>query len=581
MTNQEIADIFLTIARILAMKGENPFKIRAYQRAADTITGAPFSVADCPDRDAVRRLPGIGEAIFNKIKELADTGRLTVYENLLDSDEAELLAFLDIPGMGPKQARMIYETMGINTLDGLKTAAENKQLRTLTGFGPKKEKNILDGIHLALKYKERLPLAHVYPKMRAVVDALRGEPAVLDILIGGSLRRMKETVADADILVASDDPEAVMIAFTGLPAVGKILSRGLTKSSVRLHGDIQVDVRVVPESSFGAAAQYFTGSKAHNVRIRALAAGMGLKVNEYGIFRGQEKIAGQSEEEVYNALGLPLIPPEIREDRGEIEAAQSGCLPDLVSIEDIRGDLHMHSDWSDGHMGIQEMAQAAKNRRYHYIAICDHSPHLGVTNGLDPARLLRQGEEIDRVNGRLDGIRVLKGIEVDILPDGRLDLPDDVLATLDVVVASAHTRFGQTRQEVTRRLITAAAHPLVTIIGHPTGRLIGRREPYDVDMEALMATCRQSGTLLEVNANPERLDLSARHCRMAQSAGVSIAINSDAHRMAELDFMAFGVATARRGWIGSSQVINTLDVKHLLSFIRKSRTGRGSVIEPI
>ncbi len=581
MTNQDIADIFLSIARILAVKGENPFKIRAYQRAADTITGAPFSIADSPDRDAVRHLPGIGDAIFEKIAELVDTGRLTFFENLLDSDEAGLVAFLDIPGMGPKQARLIYDTMGIKTLNDLKTAAENNRLRTIPGFGPKKEKNILDGIHQVLKYKERMPLARVYPKARTVVDALRGEPAVDDVLMGGSLRRMKETVADADILVASKDPETVMAAFTGLPMVEKVLSRGLTKSSVRLYGGIQVDVRVVPGSSFGAAAQYFTGSKAHNIRIRALAAGMGLKVNEYGIYRGQEKIAGKSEAGVYQALGLPFIPPEIREDQGEIEAAQSGCLPDLVSPEDIRGDLHMHSDWSDGHMGIQEMAQAAKNRGYHYIAICDHSPYLGVTNGLDPSRLLRQGDEIDRVNGRLSGIRVLKGIEVDILPDGRLDLPDDVLSTLDVIVASVHSRFEQTQEEMTRRLIRAAAHPLVTVIGHPTGRLIGKREPYELDMEALMAACRKSGTMMEVNANPERLDLSGRHCRMARSAGVSIVINSDAHREAELDLMAFGVATARRGWIGSFQVVNTLELHPLLSHIRGSREGRRSVTEAV
>ncbi|MFZ7126586.1 MAG: DNA polymerase/3'-5' exonuclease PolX [Desulfobacterales bacterium] len=571
MTNREIADIMVHIARILEIQGENPFKIRAYRKAADTIGGLDFELSTVKDRDRIQDLPGIGEAIASKIAELIETGRLGFYESLLESDEAELVAFLEIPGMGPKHTRLVFEQLGIKTLDALKAAAEEGRLRELPGMGAKAEQNILQGILQVRKYKERRPLAAVYPIALEIAERLASVESARNVLIAGSLRRMRDTIADVDILAASADPESVMDAFVGLRQVEKVLAKGRTKSSVRVRDDVQVDLRVVSGESFGAAAHYFTGSKAHNIRVRSIAADKGLKLNEYGVYKDEERIAGRSEEELFEVLGLPYIPPELREDRGEIEAALEGKIPALIGSEDIRGDLHMHSDWSDGHASIAEMAAAARRRRYGYIAICDHSPHLGVTHGLDAGRLRRQAKEIDDVNARLKDLTVLKGIEVDILDDGRLDLPDEALAELDIVVASVHSRFRQPREVMTQRIIKAVEHPLVHIIGHPTGRLIGRREPYDVDLDAVLSACKAHGKFLELNAHPERLDLSDRHCRQAKAAGVRIVIDSDAHRESDLDLLRFGVATARRGWIEASDVVNTLGLEDLLRALKRRK----------
>lgn len=567
MTNREIADILDRIARILDIQGENPFKVRAYRKASDTVASLSMPLAEIERKGETLSLPGIGEAIGRKISELLDTGRLDYYERLLATDHADLVAFLDIPGMGPKHSRLVYEELGIKTLDALKAAAESGRLRKLPGMGAKTEANILKGIALLRRYKERLPLAFVHPRASAVADALRRIDAVDAVLMAGSLRRMRDTVADADLLAASSDPEAVMAAFTALPMVGEVIARGLTKSSIRTRDDLQVDLRVVASDSFGAAAHYFTGSKAHNIRIRSLAGEQGLKVNEYGVFEGDRSIAGRTEAEVFESLGLPFIPPEIREDRGEIEAALEGRLPRLLAVEDIRGDLHTHSEWSDGTSTIEAMARAARSRGYRYLAVCDHSPHLGVTNGLDARRLLEQAREIDTVNRTADGIRLLKGVEVDILADGSLDLPDEVLRRLDIVVASVHSRFHMDAGEMTRRVVRAVAHPHVHVLGHPTGRLIGRREPYALDMAAVFDACKRHGTAIELNGHPERLDLSDRHCREAKSAGVKVAVDTDAHRDDELDLMTFGVATARRGWLEAADVINTWGLDELMAFL--------------
>jgi DNA polymerase (family 10) len=406
-----------------------------------------------------------------------------------------------------------------------------------------------------------------------MVEHLREVKEVEQASLAGSLRRMKETVADVDILIASTQPEPVMEAFVHLPQVERVLSKGSTKSSVVTKDGFQVDVRVVSPESFGAAQHYFTGSKAHNIHIRSLGVERGLKINEYGVFKGEELVGGATEEEVFAAVGLPWIPPELREDQGEIEAAAQSRLPRLVTIEDLRGDLHVHSNWTDGADSIADMAAAAQAKGYAYLAICDHSPTVGITNGLTPERLLAQMAEIDALNQRLTAqgspFRVLKGIEVDIKPDGSLDLPDDLLARLDIVVAAVHTRFNLSMEEMTRRLVRAVENPTVDIIAHPTGRLIARREPYQVDIDMLIDACAACRKALELNAYPERLDLSDLHCRKAKEKGVKVAISTDAHRQGNLEWMAYGVATARRGWLEPPDVLNCLSLEQLLAWLRR------------
>ncbi len=574
MTNHEIAQILVHISDILDIQGENPFKIRAYIKAAETVEGLTYQLSSLEDKSGMRELPGIGEAIAKKIKELLETGKLKYYEDLKKSEYAPLVEFLRIPGMGPKHAKLVYDQLGISTVEGLRKAAEKGKLRELPGLGEKVEQNILQGIRQVQKYKERLPLGFIYPRAHDIVDQLAKIKEVKQITLAGSLRRMRETIADADILVASEKPKPVMDAFVKLPHVSKIVAKGSTKSSIPTKDGFQVDLRVVKPESFGAAQHYFTGSKAHNIRIRSLGIDRGLKVNEYGVFKGEKSIAGKTEEEVFKAAGLPFIPPELREDQGEIEAGLEKRLPPLVELKDLKGDLHVHSEWTDGHDTIGQMAQAAKKRGYQYLAICDHSPTIGVTNGLDAKRLRRQMQEIDKLNEEMartrgrKNFRILKGIEVDIKSNGQLDLEDDILKELDIVVAAVHTKFGQPEKEMTRRIVNAIENPHVDIIAHPTGRLIGRREPYSVDTDKLMDACKASGKALEVNAYPERLDLSDLNCRKAKEKGAKIAISTDAHRDRHLDWMSFGIATARRGWIEPENVINTLTLSGLLKWLR-------------
>ncbi len=573
MTNHEIARILLHIADILDIQGENPFKVRAYVRAAQTLQGLTQEVSTLADPAQLRELPGIGEAIAKKIQELLTTGSLRYYEELKQSPYARLTDLLRIPGMGPKHVRLVYEQLGVSTVEQLQQAAEQGKLRTLPGLGEKSEQKILEGIHQALRFRERMPLGYVLPQATAIVERLRQVKEVQQASLAGSLRRMKETVADADILVASSQPEPVMEAFVHLPHVERVLSKGSTKSSVVTTDGFQVDVRVVAPTSFGAAQHYFTGSKAHNIHIRSLGVDRGLKTNEYGVFKGDELVAGATEEEVFAAVGLPWIPPELREDQGEIEAAAQGRLPRLVTMEDLRGDLHVHTNWTDGADSIADMASAAQAKGYAYVAICDHSPTVGITNGLTPERLLAQMAEIDALNQRLaaagHAFRVLKGIEVDIKPDGSLDLPEDLLSRLDIVVAAVHTRFSLSTEEMTRRLVRAIENPAVDIIAHPTGRLIARRDPYQVDIDRLIDACRACNKALELNAYPERLDLSDLHCRKAKEKGVKVAISTDAHRQGNLEWMAYGLATARRGWLEPGDVLNCLALDQLLAWLRR------------
>jgi DNA polymerase (family 10) len=575
MTNQEIAQTLVHISEILDVQGENPFKIRAYIKASQTIENLTYQLSSLEDKDKIMELPGIGEGIAKKIKELLDTGKLKYYEDLKKSEYAPLIEFLKIPGMGPKHAKLVHDELGVKSIGELKKAAEAGKLRELPGLGEKVEQNILQGIQQVQKFKERFSLAFIYPRAQNIVEELTKVKEVKQITLGGSLRRMKETIGDVDILVSSDKPKPVMGAFINLPQRARVLSEGSTKASIMTKDGFQVDIRVVKPVNFGAAQHYFTGSKAHNIRIRSLGIDKGLKVNEYGVFKGQKNIAGKTEEEVFRSVGLPFIPPELREDQGEIEAAQNNRLPHLIELKDLKGDLHVHSDWTDGNNSIEEMAKAAQKRGYQYVAICDHSPTIGITNGLTPQRLKKHNEEIDKLNEKMSrgkgskNFRILKGIEVDIRSNGQLDFEDEILKGLDVVVGAVHTKFAQSKDEMTKRIIKAIENPNVDIIAHPTGRLIGKREPYQVDMDKIMDACKANKKVLELNAYPERLDLSDINCRKAKEKGIRIAISTDAHADAHLEWIKFGVATAKRGWIEPEDVINTLPLSKLLKFLSR------------
>ncbi len=574
MTNQEIAEILVHISQILDIQGENPFKIRAYIKAAETIEALTYQLSSLEDKDKIQELPGIGEAITKKIKELLDTGKLEYYEDLKKSEYAPLIELLRIPGVGPKHAKLVHDKLGVKSIEELRKAAEQRKLRELPGLGEKVEQNILQGIQQVKKFMERFSLAYIYPRAQNIVEELRELKEVKQITLGGSLRRMKETIGDVDILVASIKPNPVMDAFIHLPQVVKVASEGSTKASIITKDGFQVDLRVVKPESFGAAQHYFTGSKAHNIRIRSLGIDRGLKVNEYGVFKGNKSIGGKTEEEVFKSVGLPYIPPELREDQGEIEAAQKNQLPHLIELKDIKGDLHVHSEWTDGSNTIEEMAKAAQKRGYQYIAICDHSPTVGITNGLTPQRLKKHNEEIDKLNEKMSrakgkvNFRILKGIEVDIRSNGQLDFDDEILKGLDIVVVAVHTKFTQSQEEMTKRIIQAMENPHVDIFAHPTGRLIGRREAYQVDMDKLMDACKANGKALELNAYPERLDLSDLNCRKAKEKGIKIAISTDAHQDGHYDWIRFGVATARRGWIEPGDVINTMPLAKLLKWLK-------------
>jgi DNA polymerase (family 10) len=569
MTNQELAAIFEHIANILDIQGENPFKVRAYKKAVQTLENLTIQLSTPEDLEKLGKLPGIGEAITKKIKELLETGKLKYYEELKKSEYAPLVEFLKIPGIGPKHAKLIYDNLKVKTVAELEKAAKKGKLKGLFGLGEKTEENILKGVSQVRKYKERFPLAFIYPRAQAMLEELKKNPDIKKITLAGSLRRMRDTIADVDILVATNKPKSVADTFTKLSQVDSVLAKGETKSSIVTRDGFQSDLRAVKPEEFGAAQHYFTGSKAHNIRIRSLGVKKGLKINEYGVFKGKKRMAGKTEEEVFKSVGLPFVPPELREDWGEIELGLKKKLPQLIELEDLKGDLHVHTDWTDGQNTIKEMAEAAKKRGYKYIAICDHSPAVGITNGLDPQRVSQQMEQIKKLNKKFKNFKILTGIEVDIKADSKLDLPDDILKELDIVVAAVHTRFNQPQAEMTKRLIMAVENPNVDIIAHPTGRLIGKREPYDVDMDKLMDACLKNNKVLELNAYPERLDLNDIHCRKAKEKGVKIAISTDAHSVKHLDWMMYGVATARRGWLELEDVINTLELQKLTKHLKK------------
>ena len=573
MNNAQIASRFEEIADLLEFDNANPFRVRAYRNGArvinDLTESMPAIIAD-PDRE-LTDIDGIGKDLAQKIITLLETGQLEMHQELLAKIPSTVLALLRIPGLGPKKAAVLHHELGIGTLDQLKAACDEHQVRELKGFGDKTEALILEGLDLAKVAEKRIYWAEADVYAQSILEYMHESAAVEEIQFAGSYRRGCETIGDLDLLVVSDEWKAVMDHFGGFDEVADVIARGTTKMSVRLSSGLQVDLRVVPAESFGAALQYFTGSKQHNVVLRGLAKSHGLKINEYGVFRGEKSIAGRTEEEVYATLDLPCFPPELREARQEFDWAAAGELPKLIELGDIRGDLHMHTTESDGRASLEEMCAAAKKRGLKYIAITDHSKRVSMANGLDGRRLRKQWAAIDRLNSKIKGIVVLKGVEMDILENGELDLPDDVLREADWVVASIHYGQNQSRDKITKRILGAVANPYVCAIAHPTGRLINRRKPYEVDLEAVCQAASRHGKFLELNANPARLDLNDVHCAAAKKHGVPIVICTDAHRVTGLDCMQYGVQQARRGGLTKQDVANTCTWAQLKKRIGKKR----------
>ena len=559
MTNNDISAVFEQIADLLEFQGANPFRVRAYRNVARTINDLPESAADiaADPEQSLEQFEGIGKDLAEKIGTLVETGSLPMLEELRAEVPESVMALLRVPGLGPKKAAALHRELNVASLDQLAEACRAHKVRELKGFGEKTEEAILKGLDVAEEANRRILWIEADALAREILDYMRQSPHVEQIAAAGSYRRGKDTVGDLDFLVVASDADAAMDRLESFALVDSIIGRGKTKLSLRLRPGLQVDLRAVPAESFGAALQYFTGSKEHNVVLRGRAKAQGLKINEYGVFRGERSIAGRTEEEVYAALGLPCFPPELREARREFDWADAGELPRLVELSDIRGDLHTHSTYTDGAATIEEMALSAKQRGLKYIAVTDHSKRVSMVGGLDGGQLLEQWDEIERLNRRLRGIAVLKGIEVDILEQGGLDLPDDVLARADWVVASVHYGQRQSRDRLTRRVIEALENPHVSAIGHPTGRMLLQRKAYDIDLEAVMRAARDNGKCLELNAHPVRLDLDDVGCAMARSHGVRVVISTDAHSPDGLDAMRCGVQQARRGGLTPADVANT------------------------
>ncbi len=556
--NAEIAEIFDRMATLLEIQGANPFRVRAYRNAARTVGDLPRNVGDMlEEEEDLSKLPGIGKDLAGKIAEIVATGRLAALEEVEKEVPAGLIDLTLLPGLGPKRVKALYEELGIRDLAGLERAARKHRLRELAGFGAKTEQRILEALSRHARRESRIKLADVEELASLYVEHLKAIAGVKEVIVAGSYRRRKETVGDLDILVTCKKGSPVMKGFVEYDEVDAVISRGTTRSTVSLRSGLQVDLRVVAEVSYGAALYYFTGSKAHNIAVRTIAVKKGLKINEYGVFKGKRRVAGRTEKEVFKAVGLRYIEPELRENRGEIEAARKNRLPHLVSVSDIRGDLHAHTNATDGHHSLREMAEAAKKLGYAYLAITDHSKHLAIAHGMDEARLRRQLHAIDRLNAKLTGIRVLKGIEVDILEDGKLDIKDSVLKQLDLTVGAIHSGFGLSRAKQTERIIRAMDNPYFNVLAHPTGRLINQRAAYELDMERVMEAALERGCYLELNGHPDRLDLKDVQCRMAKDVGLKLAISTDAHAASNLQHMRFGVDQGRRGWLEPEDVLNT------------------------
>lgn len=575
MKNQEIARIFNEIADLLEIKNDNPFRIRAYRKAAQNIESLSEDVSEIiKSGKKLTDIPGIGKDLADKIIEYVNTGKMASHEELKAEIPRAVLELMAVPGLGPKTAKLIYDKLGIDSIDKLEEAARSHKLQQLPKIREKTEENILKGIEFLKKSRGRIPLGLAWPVACDIVKELSKLKEVKKINTAGSLRRCRETIGDIDILVVSDKPAKVMDTFTSLPIVGEVLAKGDTKSSIRTKDNIQIDIRVVDAKCYGAALAYFTGSKAHNIRLREMAVKKGLKISEYGVFdeKTNKLLGGAEEKDVYDALGLPWIPPELREDSGEIEAALKGRLPQLIEVKDIKGDFHVHTKWSDGGNTIEEMVEAARKRGYRYIAITDHSRALGVAHGLDEKRVLEQIEIIRKLNEKAGDIKILCGIEANIGVDGTIDLPLEILKKLDIVVASVHSGFKQDRKTMTERVVKCLRTGVVDIFGHPTGRLLGERDAYDIDIGEVLKTAKEMNVAIEVNAYPLRLDLTDINCKRAKEIGVKIAISTDSHFTDQLDYMSLGVSVARRGWLEKDEVVNTYPFEKLLQWLKGRRS---------
>lgn len=578
LSNREIADIFERCADMLQIRGDNIHRVLSYRRAAETIRALPRDLRVISKEGSLTQLPHIGKTIAAKIDEMLDTGELDFYNRLKVEIPEGLVDMMHINGVGPKKAKLFWERLNITSVNSLQQAAEENKLAALPGMGKKSQQKILDGIAALSRQTGRTSIGAALPAARRILDLLLELPEALEGEIAGSIRRGRETIGDVDILIASDNAAPIMETFVNMENVARVLGHGPTKSSVELLSGLQVDVRVLEKARWGTALNYFTGSQAHNVKMRQIALERGLSLNEHAlspvddsktIMDSAEKILCDTEEKVYQTLGLPFVPPELREDSGEIEAAKANRLPTLITRKDIIADLHLHTTDSDGKLTIREMAAACQARGHQYIVITDHSRSLGIANGLSTERLLKQIEEVRQVNAeKRDGIHVLAGSEVDIRADGSMDYPDEILAQLDFVIASLHVGLGQKRERITERLLNAIRNPHVDMIGHPAARQIPNREAVDADWDAVMRAASEHQTILEINANPLRLDLKPELARLAKDMGVLLAINSDAHAEEHLDLMDFGIANARRGWVEPQQVVNTWPFEKFVKWIQ-------------
>ncbi len=570
--NSDVADKFNRVADLLDIKGENEYRIRAYRNAAQTISGLSRSVVESVEKgEDLSELSGIGKDLAGKIEEIVKTGELEQLRQLEREVPTGLRQLLSIEDLGPKRVKKLHEEIGIKSIEDLEKAAKAGKIQNMEGFGKKTTQKILEAIDRAKKEgpKKRFRLNEAEERSLPLLDYLKKTEGVKKAEIAGSYRRRKETVGDVDILVTCKQGTNIMDRFVNYEDVQKVISKGDTRSSIMLRNNLQVDLRVVPEVSYGAAMLYFTGSKAHNVALRKKAVENDWKMNEYGLFKGKKRIGGKTEKELYEKFGLQYIEPELRENRGEFDAAANNELPDLVKLKDIRGDLQSHTKATDGKYSLEEMATAAKEKGYDYFAITDHSKRVTVANGMDEKRLLKQLEEIDRLNEKIKGFRVLKSVEVDILKDGTLDLADEVLEKLDIVICSIHYNFKLSRQAQTRRVLKAMEHPCFHILAHPTGRMLGKREPYEIDLEKVIDAAKENRCYLEINAQPDRLDLNDVYAGMAKEKGVKLAISTDAHTISDLDLMRFGVGQARRAWLQKEDILNTHSWEELKKMLKK------------
>ena len=573
MINKELAKIFYQIAEFLELEGEK-FKSQAYEKVAlilETMSQDIKEIYEKGGRGALKEIKGVGESIAEKIEEYIKTGKIQYYEDFKKKLPFNLDELTKVEGLGPKRAKVLYEKLGVKNLKDLEGAAKKHKIRGLFGFGEKTERNILQAINFLKKSTGRFLLGEILPLAREIEEKLKSLKEVKEISIAGSLRRKKETIGDVDFLVISSDPQKVMDFFVSLPDVIKVWGKGPTRSSIRTKEGFDVDLRILPQKSYGAGLQYFTGSKEHNIFLRRIAIEKGFKLSEYGLFKGKKMVAGQNEEDIYHTLGMDWIPPEMRENQGEIEMALSHSLPKIIDLKDIKGDLHCHSDWDGGENSIEEIAQRAKEMGYSFVGISDHTKFLKIEHGLDERTLRRRNAFIDKLNLKFKnkGFKILKACEANILSDGRLDISDNALKELDVVIAGIHSSFKMTKEKMTERIIRAMKNPYLNIISHPTGRILKKRDEYQIDFDKVLRAAKEFGVVLEINSWPERLDLSAENIRRAKKGGVKMVINSDSHQIDQMRFMEYGVYQARRGFAEKEDIINTWPLEQMIDFLKK------------